>query len=131
MENSVASYFVGVPGGLVMSMIAFSIVFIVIIGLMFLMMGLKHICNAIDGSKKTAAPAPAAAAKAAPQASAPAQAAAVPAGDDGELMAVISAAIMARCGTSARIVSFAPVKAPVATSWKLIGRVQNSEGFQD
>lgn len=130
MENSVASYFVGVPGGLVMSMIAFSIVFIVIIGLMFLMMGLKHICSAIDGSKKTAAPAPSSA-KAAPQASAPAKAVAAPAEDDGELMAVISAAIMAMCGASARIVSFAPVKAPVATSWKLMGRVQNSEGFQD
>ena len=51
MTNSVSSYFVGVPGGLVMSMIAFSIVFIVIIGLMFLMMGMKHICSAIDGTK--------------------------------------------------------------------------------
>ena len=63
MTGSVSSYFVGVPGGLVMSMIAFSIVFIVIIGLMLLMMGMKHLCNAIDGTKKAApaASAPAAA----------------------------------------------------------------------
>lgn len=129
MTNSVASYFVGVPGGLVMSMIAFSIVFIVIMGLMFLMMGMKHICNAIDGSKK-AAPAQAPAAGAQPAQAAKAVAAPA-AEDDGELLAVITAAIYAMCGTGTKVLSFAPSKAPAASSWKLMGRVQNAEGFQD
>jgi sodium pump decarboxylase gamma subunit len=112
-----------------MSLIAFSIVFIVIMGLMFIMMGMKHVCRAIDGCKK--APVSAPAAPSAP-ASPAAKAVAVPAvGDDGELLAVISAAIAAMCGSAARVVSFAPAKAPAGSSWKFIGRIQNAEGFQD
>ncbi|HPX03583.1 MAG TPA: OadG family protein [Synergistaceae bacterium] len=128
-ESSIASHFTGVGGGLVMSMIAFSIVFIVITGLMLIMMSMKHICSAIDGCKKApaAAPAPASA-----PASPAAKAVAAPAAeDDGVLLAVISAAISAMCGSAARVVSFAPVKAPAGSSWKLVGRIQNAEGFQD
>lgn len=129
MEGHISSYFVGVPGGLVMSLIAFSIVFIVIIGLMLVMMGMEHVCNAIDSvgkSKNNAAPAQ----KAAPAAPAvpPAPAQAVAAEDSGELLAVISAAIMAACGTTARVTAFAPAKAPVSTAWKNVGRLQNTEG---
>ena len=128
-ESAIAAHFTGVSGGLVMSMIAFSIVFIVIMGLMFTMMAMKHVCKAIDGCKKTPASAPAA--PSAPSTPV-AKAVAAPASeDDGELMAVISAAIAAMCGSAARVVSFAPVKAPVGSSWKFIGRVQNAEGFQD
>ena len=128
-ESSIASHFTGVGGGLVMSFIAFSIVFIVIMGLMLVMMGMKHVCRAIDGCKK--APVSAPAAPSAP-ASPAAKAVAVPAvGDDGELLAVISAAIAAMCGSAARVVSFAPAKAPAGSSWKFIGRIQNAEGFQD
>jgi sodium pump decarboxylase gamma subunit len=128
MESHISSYFTGTTGGLTMSFIAFSIVFIVIVGLMLLMMGLKHVCAAIDsvGKKKPAAPGA--------QAPAPAPAkpaAAVSKEDDGELLAVISAAIAAACGSAARVVSFRPIHAPEATSWKLLGRMQNSEGFQD
>ena len=128
-ESAISAHFTGVGGGLVMSMIAFSIVFIVIMGLMFTMMAIKHVCKSIDGCKKATASAPAAP-------SAPltpvAKAVAAPASeDDGELMAVISAAIAAMCGSAARVVSFAPVKAPAGSSWKFIGRVQNAEGFQD
>ena len=128
-ESAIAAHFTGVGGGLVMSMIAFSIVFIVIMGLMFTMMAMKHVCKAIDGCKK--APASAPAAPSAPSTPV-AKAVAAPASeDDGELMAVISAAIAAMCGSAARVVSFAPVKAPAGSSWKVIGRVQNAEGFQD
>ena len=128
-QSAVAAHFTGVGGGLVMSLIAFSIVFIVIMGLMFIMMGMKHVCRAIDGCKK--APVSAPAAPSAP-ASPAAKAVAVPAaGDDGELLAVISAAIAAMCGSAARVVSFAPAKAPAGSSWKFIGRIQNAEGFQD
>ncbi|MDD4751395.1 MAG: OadG family protein [Synergistaceae bacterium] len=128
-QSAVAAHFTGVGGGLVMSLIAFSIVFIVIMGLMFIMMGMKHVCRAIDGCKK--APVSAPAAPSAP-ASPAAKAVAVPAaGDDGELLAVISAAIAAMCGSAARVVSFAPAKAPAGSSWKFLGRIQNAEGFQD
>ena len=129
-ESSIASHFTGVGGGLVMSFIAFSIVFIVIIGLMLVMMGMKHVCNAIDRSKKDTASAPAA--QSAPTPPAAVQAVAAPsAEDDGVLLAVISAAISAMCGSAARVVSFAPAKAPAGSGWKFVGRIQNAEGFQD
>ncbi|MEG1824060.1 MAG: OadG family protein [Cloacibacillus sp.] len=127
-SEHLSTYFTGVTGGLTMSLIAFSIVFIVILGLMLVMMGMKHLCRAIDNmhAPKAAAPvspaAPAAAKAAAPAASVQAAAA------DNELLAVISAAIMAACGSTARVVAFSPVKAPVSSSWKNIGRIQNSEG---
>lgn len=130
-NGSVSSYFVGIKGGLVMSMIAFSIVFIVIIGLMLIMIAMKHISAAVEGAGKgsggggkTAAPVQPAAQ---PQ---PAKAAA--ARDDGELLAVISAAIAAVCGSAARVVSFGPiVKAPAANGWKLAARMRGAESFQD
>ncbi len=131
MTSSISSYFVGVPGGLLMSLIAFSIVFIVIIGLMLVMMGMKHICAAIDAvqkQKETAKAAPAAPAKAAaPAPAAPAKATA--ADTDGELLAVITAAIAAACGPAARVISFAPIRVPAASGWKSVGRLQNTEGL--
>lgn len=125
--NSISSFFVGVPGGLVMSMIAFSIVFIVIAGLMFVMMGMEYLCKAVDGIGKKAPEASQTSAPVAPAA----KAVAVSSGDEGELLAVITAAIAATCGAGARVLSFAPVKAPVASGWKFMSRVQNAEGFQD
>ena len=133
MNGSISSFFVGVPGGLIMSFIAFSIVFIVIIGLMLVMMGMKHVCGAIDGMHKPkptapAAPAPAPAPAKAPvqaQAAAPAPAAAA----DDELLAVITAVIAAACGPTARVISYSPVKAPAASAWKSVGRLQNTEGL--
>ena len=126
-ESSIASYFTGIGGGLVMSMIAFSIVFVVIVGLMLMMMGMKHLCGIIDGCKKTETTS----APAAPKSDSSSMAVAAPSSDDGELLAVISAAIAARCGSAARIVSFAPVKAPAGSGWKLMSRMQNAEGFND
>ncbi len=133
MNGPISSFFVGVPGGLIMSFIAFSIVFIVIIGLMLVMMGMKHVCGAIDGMHKPkpsapTAPAPAPAPAKAPvqaQAAAPAPAAAA----DDELLAVITAAIAAACGPTARVISYSPVKAPAASAWKSVGRLQNTEGL--
>ena len=133
MNGSISSFFVGVPGGLIMSFIAFSIVFIVIIGLMLVMMGMKHVCGAIDGMHKPkptapAAPAPAPAPAKAPvqaQAAAPAPAAAA----DDELLAVITAVIAAACGPTARVISYSPVKAAAASAWKSVGRLQNTEGL--
>ncbi len=135
---SISSNFVGIPGGLLMSLIAFSIVFIVIAGLILMMYGLKGLAAMIDNSgaaggnapaESKPAPAPAAA-QAQPAAAAPS--AAVAASDDGELLAVITAAIMATCGAAARVVSFreAP-RGSVSTAWRTTGRLQNCEGFGD
>lgn len=120
-----------------MSMIAFSIVFLVIIGLMLMMIAIKYMAAVIEGGKgngsgngnKAGIPA-------APQASsspsAPAQAVAAQSEDGDELMAVISAAIAATLGSAARVIAFSPVvKAPVATSWKFVAKMSNIEGFQD
>ena len=124
--TSISSYFVGVPGGLVMSFIAFSIVFIVIVGLMLVMMGMKYFCTAIDNmNKPKPAQSASAQAPAAPAAAAPAAATSA----DDELLAVISAAIMAACGSTARVVAFSPVKAPAPSAWKNVGRLQNTEGY--
>ncbi|WP_303149937.1 OadG family protein [uncultured Cloacibacillus sp.] len=132
MNGSISSFFVGVPGGLIMSFIAFSIVFIVIIGLMLVMMGMKHVCGAIDGMHKPqqsapAAPAPAPAAPV--QAAAPAAQPAPAAAADDELLAVITAAIAAACGPTARVISYSPVKVPASSAWKNVGRLQNTEGL--
>ena len=135
MNGSISSFFVGVPGGLIMSFIAFSIVFIVIIGLMLVMMGMKHVCGAIDGMHKPQQSTPAAPAPAAPaapvqaQAAAPAAQPAPAAAADDELLAVITAAIAAACGPTARVISYSPVKAPAASAWKSVGRLQNTEGL--
>lgn len=138
MTGSVSSYFVGVKGGLVMSMIAFSIVFLVIFGLMFIMISTKYLAAAIeakgkngggDGGNNVGAGVP----QQASAPTAPVQATAVPASEDeGELMAVISAAISAMCGTAARVVAFSPAaKTPAPTNWKFVARISNTEGFQD
>lgn len=135
MNGSISSFFVGVPGGLIMSFIAFSIVFIVIIGLMLVMMGMKHVCGAIDGMHKPQQSAPAAPAPAAPaapvqaQAAAPAAQPAPAAAADDELLAVITAAIAAACGPTARVISYSPVKVPAPSAWKNVGRLQNTEGL--
>lgn len=135
MNGSISSFFVGVPGGLIMSFIAFSIVFIVIIGLMLVMMGMKHVSGAIDGMHKPQQSAPAAPAPAAPaapvqaQAAAPAAQPAPAAAADDELLAVITAAIAAACGPTARVISYSPVKVPASSAWKNVGRLQNTEGL--
>lgn len=140
MTGSISSYFTGVSGGLVMSLIAFSIVFIVIVGLMMIMMMLKHLCAVIDGTAKqapVAAPQPAPVATSVAVSTAPAVAPVSSADDEGELLAVITAAIAAMCGSTARVVSFAQtnnqagIQAPVASAWKFTSRTRSMEGFQD
>ena len=130
--NSISSNFVGVSGGLLMSIIAFSIVFLVIVGLMFVMMGVKMLAAAIDGAGKAASvPAPAAPSSGAPAAAVSAPAVVAAAEDDSELAAVIPAAIAAVCGGSARVIAFSPTQTQGGSStlWRASGRFQNSEGF--
>ena len=122
--------FVGISGGLFMSMIAFSIVFLVIMGLMLVMMGTKMLAQSIEGTGQKApatASAPAPSSVAASVATAPQTVAA----DNDELIAVLAAAVASICGGSARIVSFAPTTGAAGKGnsfWKADGRDQNMEG---
>jgi Na+-transporting methylmalonyl-CoA/oxaloacetate decarboxylase gamma subunit len=122
-----------------MSVIAFSIVFLVIAGLMVMMMLLKHVARAVEGTgAKPSAPA---AVSAPAGETRPAQniAAAVPVSygeqDDGELVAVLAAAITASTGTAAAVLSFAPVVPQFARQassvWKMAGILDNSRGLRD
>jgi hypothetical protein len=132
--NSVSSYFVGVPGGLVMSLIAFSIVFIVVTGLMLIMMGLHVACVAMEGKKtKAAAPSSQSSSGNAAPAAASKAVISMPDEDSGVLLAVLSAAVTATCGAAARVISYAPVsiKAPVASGWKIMSRMNNTQSFED
>ena len=127
--SSIASHFVGAAGGLNMSMIAFSIVFLVIMGLMLVMMCIKIFAGAIDGSGKKTAAAPAAPTATPAQPQQPAAAAS----DDDEVVAVISAAVAAMCGSGARVRNIAPAAANRASSsgsaWRMTARLQSMEGF--
>ena len=58
---------------------------------------------------------------------APAAAASVCAND--ELVAVITSAIAATCGASARVTGIKPVVQPAASGWRRLGRIQNMEGL--
>ena len=134
---SISSYFVGIKGAVVMSCIAFSIVFIVIAGLMLMMMALKIFSapkNEKDGTKNNGSsasvPTPPPSSGATLAVASSSAALAVP--DDGELIAVITAAVTAACGAGARVLSFAPSAPRVLNSaWRMTGRIANSEGFAD
>jgi Na+-transporting methylmalonyl-CoA/oxaloacetate decarboxylase gamma subunit len=135
MSGDIASSFVGWQGGILMSVIAFSIVFLVIAGLMFMMMALKVVAKAINPDKPAAAPVESA--NTAPRP--PAVTAAVryepPASDDGDLVAVFAAAIADMSGHAAAVLSYAPVemtlRRPSASVWKMAGILSNSRGLRD
>jgi hypothetical protein len=123
-----------------MSLIAFTIVFVVIIGLMLIMMGLKHIANFINAAQtvsadvKQSAPAPPGSVSnivaAPPSAPLPPSAATQ---DDGELIAVITAAISAAAGCEIRVAGYSPTPAAVlqhpSSVWRMTGILQNSQGL--
>jgi Na+-transporting methylmalonyl-CoA/oxaloacetate decarboxylase gamma subunit len=135
MVSSIASNFVGGQGGILMSVIAFSIVFLVIAGLMFMMMALKVVVKVINPEKPAAARADSA--NSAPRP--PVVTAAVryepPASDDGELVAVFAAAIAEMSGHAAAVLSYAPAETalrhPSVSAWKMAGILSNSRGLRD
>ncbi|MDL2263278.1 OadG family protein [Synergistaceae bacterium OttesenSCG-928-I11] len=129
----VSGHFTGFFGGTLMSLIAFSIVFLVCIGLMLMMMALKHFSAYVDKAN-AAKEAKAAAAVAAPAAAPtpPARVSAVAAEDEDEIVAVITAAIVASCGAGAKIRSIKPVAPRAAASaWRMTGILQNTEGLSE
>jgi Na+-transporting methylmalonyl-CoA/oxaloacetate decarboxylase gamma subunit len=124
----------GFENGLYMSIIAFSIVFLVTAGLMFVMMALKYFSTVsnrekTDGGKGEPVPPDAPAQSRAVSLSAPEDSAK---SDDGELMAVIAAAITAMSGGAAKILACSPVKAARTEhgipAWRMSGIIDNSLG---
>ncbi|MDR1915645.1 MAG: OadG family protein [Synergistaceae bacterium] len=132
MQTTIASHFVSPEGGVLMSVIAFSIVFLVIAVLMLMMMALKFFAEWMQ--------------RTAPDNSRPNQSAPVPTlkketpgereqispQEEDELAAVITAAIAFSSGRAVKIASFAPVAdRPQTSAWKVTGRIGNLEGFTD
>ena len=50
--GTLSSHFQGIPGGVVMSLIAFSIVFIALSGLCLIIYGVKYLAAAVDASAR-------------------------------------------------------------------------------
>ena len=112
-----------------MSVIAFSTVFLVILGLMLMMMALKKFAATVEARQNV--PATTAAPTAAVSTASQAPVAAIT-GDDSELVAAITAALTAMTGTAARIISLKPAAPRVSgTAWRMTGILQNSEGLAD
>ena len=125
---NLASHFNGVGGAIVLSLIAFSVVFMVLASLSLIIGGLHHFTTAIEGmaARKKAAPAAKAPAPAA-------QAVAVAGDSKDQIVAVITAAIAAAAGPGMRITGIRPVltvRKAFTSGWKAHGRLDNLEGFE-
>ena len=139
--ETLASHFQGITGGIVMSLIAFSIVFIALSGLCLIIYGVKFLAAAVDASARTRGDSKAAKADApkgtpvvqAVAAQKPAAAVAV-AGEDENLLAVIGAVIASTLGggfavRSVQPMSVVPAVSSVVSMWKGSGRIETMEGF--
>ena len=132
------SHFVGLGGGVLLSVIAFSIVFIAPSGLCLIIYGVKYVAAAADASSRTKGNEKAAKADA-PKGtpvmhavSAQAPAAAVASGEDENLLAVIGAVIASTMGGGFAVRSVRPVSAAPSSlggMWKGSGRIEAMEGF--
>lgn len=136
MIGHLSDHFQSPVGAVILSLIAFSVVFLVLLSLMLLLIGVKHLAGFVDLIKE-ARQLQAAAAKAAAKASAPPPAApsatsavaTAPAAGD-QLIAVITAAIAASGLDNFRIGSICPVVSGSLTSgWKRLSRLDNLEGW--
>ena len=130
---SLASSFEGIGGAIALSLIAFSIVFLVLAGLTLLIYAMRVITKlagkseapAASAKPKAAAPAPVAA-PVAPAASAASQCA------DDELVAVITAAIAAEIGSMVAVKSIVPVNGHMISDhsdgWLACARIEGLQG---
>jgi len=135
--GTLSSHFQGIPGGVVMSLIAFSIVFIALTGLCLIIYGVKYLAAAVDASARakgntTAAKADAPKGTQVVQAVAtPAPLAATTAGEDANLLAVIGAVLASTLGGGFAVKSVRPLVAPsrLGGIWKGASRIESQEGF--
>lgn len=122
--------FEGISGAILMSLIAFSIVFLVCGGLILLMMALKHFANSLEAAGRDKSEPAAAVAEKTALTAHNTPLSQVPEELDSEIVAVITAAIAASCGATAKIVNIAPTpQRSAGTTWRTTGRLQNCEGF--
>ncbi len=142
--KTLAASFEGMGGATALSLIAFSVVFLVLAGLTLVIFGMRYVSKlavhtpapAPAAKKKPAAPAPAPAPAPRPApAPVPAPAPApVAASDDGELIAVIAAAIAAQTGAMMAVTSVVPAAvqpagaACAADAWTACGRLEGLQG---
>ena len=131
--NPIHEQIEGVGGALTMSIIAFSVVFLVLLSLMLLLVGVKHLASFVDAAKANRQ-APPGATKAKAPAAAPAAAPAVKApGDQGQLIAVLTAAIASSGLDGFRITAVRPstaVAGHLTSGWKRLSRQDNLEGWE-
>ncbi|EHM10615.1 Oxaloacetate decarboxylase, gamma chain [Thermanaerovibrio velox DSM 12556] len=134
---SIHDHFVGPMGGVLMSLIAFSIVFLVIVGLMLVMMATKMVAQAIDSrGKASGSSGSPASTVAGPGASAPTPAGApgpsavgIAPAEDLELVAVITASLCALMGRPVAVKSLRPLPASPVSHWRAMAKLENLEGF--
>lgn len=128
---SIHDHFVGPVGGVLMSLIAFSIVFLVIVGLMLVMMATKMIARAVDSRDKGQG------GIVSPQGSyvppAPPQASAVApdrnAQDDLELVAAITAALTCAMGRPVAVRSIRPAARFSGGAWRAVAKLDHLEAL--
>ena len=124
--KTLASSFEGLGGATALSVIAFSVVFLVLIFLTIVIYAMRLVSRFAGAEKPAAAPAARAAAPAAAGVASSAAAA------DEELVAVIAAAIFAQTGTMMRIKSIVPAGTHLIgtdnVSWINCGRLEGLQG---
>jgi Na+-transporting methylmalonyl-CoA/oxaloacetate decarboxylase gamma subunit len=128
-----SDHFQGPLGAIVLSLIAFSVVFLVLLSLMLLLVGVKHLASFIDAAKANRQ-APPGATKGKAPAGVPGAAPAVKAPtDQGQLIAVLTAAIASSgldgfCITAVR--PSTAVAGHLTSGWKRLSRQDNLEGWE-
>lgn len=133
--HHLSDHFQGPLGAVVLSLIAFSVVFLVLMALMLLLIGVKHLAGLVD-AVKAAKEAQAQAVKASKAPSSPKEApravARVQESGD-QLIAVLTAAIAAGGLENFRISSVRPAVAvadSLTSGWKRLSRLDNLEGWE-
>jgi len=133
MEQTLHSQIEGVGGALTMSLIAFTVVFLVLGGLSGIIYAIKYMAAGLDRKKGGGTPAPAT-----PSMSAPAAAPAAPlpspaaGADRNRLLAVLTAAVAATEGRPVRIASVRPLAAAAPTGgheWRRMGILEGLGGL--
>ena len=129
--GTISSNFSSMGGGVLMCLIAFSIVFLVCGGLMFMMYALKYIVAVLEGKN---APPEGSKTVPAPTLSSDVNGVRSSAAEDGEIVAIIAAAIAATGSSDVNIVSIRPsgqviARPPLQSLWKMSGRLRNHDGL--
>jgi hypothetical protein len=134
-----ASHFVGAGGAVILALIAFSIVFLVLVGLSLVIRGNKLLATALDNKKRNKAakvePAPSKPAAPSVVSVAPAASVQVQGEDEDELIAVLTAAVVATLGSAVTVTNVRPVFAVSrqtgsGSGWRTLARTCNLEGLE-